>query len=74
MDEKLKPCPFCGGAATADGKTSHMIKNVETRELETVAEYFYAYCLICGVSTIGHLGMGQISREQAIKFWNERRP
>lgn len=40
MDEKLKPCPFCGS------------ENTKVREVFVMAGHFYSECADCGISTL----------------------
>lgn len=59
MAEKLKPCPFCGGAAHASlaayasGATAH------------------ALCDGCGAAVLGY-GRGERGLRDAVKRWNRR--
>ena len=56
-NEKLKPCPFCGGKAYI-GATEHF----------DGADKFFAYCLSCLV----HTTLDKSDRAAAITAWNTR--
>lgn len=57
MDDKLKPCPFCGSKAdVSDGGYSG------TR--------FWIHCV--NNDCIAHEGVTRITREAAIAIWNRR--
>ena len=58
MNEKLKPCPFCGGEADCNDKG---ICDKDGNSL------WWVECLGCGVSTNGHLYISE-----AMKTWNRR--
>lgn len=67
MDEKLKPCPFCGGEAILITRTGDMlIHRVEcTVCLAQMGESHWAMS-----SEKGNLFFGR--EEDAIKAWNRR--
>lgn len=64
-----KPCPFCGGEASAEGKTTYSWRYVQEQELEQDTFYF-VNCMECGVSNKGL--QGHISPSRAIEKWNRR--
>jgi Lar family restriction alleviation protein len=57
MDDKLKPCPFCGGEA-------------ELRKFyHRFVEWWFVSCSKCNISQIGRKN---ISSFEAIEAWNRR--
>ena len=70
----LKPCPFCGGEANADGhiKFSQPLNDTWWPGEVPITEAFYVNCVRCGaVSRSGIVG-GYQSRDEAIAAWNTR--
>ena len=55
-EQKLKPCPFCGGEAESDFGFDHNNKT-----------YFYVTCLKCGGETNHYK-----TKAEAITAWNPR--
>ena len=55
MNEKLKPCPFCGSKNLIFGHSYHERDN----------EYYYIECAKCGATTINNC-----YREYSIYNWN----
>lgn len=61
-ENKLKPCPFCGGEASVEvGEEVHSFESMYPYKL------FMAECRICGAST-----MLFETEEKARDAWNER--
>lgn len=58
MDDILKPCPFCGGAAFLDNLS----------ESRKAARDWYVHCTICNVQQI----VENESRDAAVSAWNSR--
>lgn len=63
MNKRLKPRPFCGGAAELKEKYAMMGQNVQA----------YVRCKVCG-STSGYFGksIAYCANEKAIEAWNRR--
>lgn len=59
----MKPCPFCGGAAT----TSHGVDRI-------AKEYFFVSCQTCFGRTMNFYKWlhGDVYEQQAIEAWNKR--
>lgn len=58
MEDRLKPCPFCGGEA---GYTNAQLPNG--------TEVYYIECLECGASSAVYG-----TAEKACREWNTRKP
>lgn len=63
MNERLKPCPFCGGVAELKERYAMMGQKVQA----------YVRCKVCG-STSGYFGksIAYCANEKAIEAWNRR--
>lgn len=61
-NNKLKPCPFCGGEAKF-----HLCANLENETLRAVYSGYGIHCCKCGTATPPHE-----SKELAIEAWNNR--
>ncbi len=72
MEEELKPCPFCGGEASASGSVRYS-KGHEAwwADGSEVREAFFVSCTKCGGRRTGIVG-GQQTREASIEAWNTR--
>lgn len=57
MENKLKPCPFCGETE---------LIGVYFRRFFNM-DFHYGYCLICGAR-----GPRNIDKQEAIEAWNRR--
>ena len=70
----LKPCPFCGGVASAEGHQGFggPLSHNRWADGSPIAEPFFVNCISCGVSTKGHSDIGQQCRQKAIERWNTR--
>lgn len=75
MSKQLKPCPFCGGEASAEGRLTFADTYKawwgENRGKDNrMRESFYCNCIRCGSSNQGlH---GHRTRDLAIMAWNTR--
>ena len=74
MNEELKPCPFCGGRASANGHQTFRprLRNTKWTDDSPITEAFFVNCMACGISTKGHADVGHRTREEAILRWNRR--
>jgi len=72
MTALLKPCPFCGGEASGDGRTRYgrPLEDTTWDDGSPVTEAFFANCPRCGVSNRGVIGYR--TRQAAIAAWNRR--
>lgn len=70
--EELKPCPLCGGTASAEGhqKFEHPPSGIRWADGSPITESFFVNCISCGMSTKGHADIGQKTRDEAIERWN----
>jgi len=77
--EELKPCPFCGRDASAEGKVNY--KNSLKKKSERNAWWadgtpidmaYFCNCMSCGASNQGLLG--HRTKAEAIEQWNTRTP
>ena len=55
-EQKLKPCPFCGGKA-----------RIERTDCIGSINYHYGYCIQCGARTDEYA-----TKKGAIEAWNKR--
>ena len=71
--EQLKPCPFCGGAASGDGYVyySRPCNDTAWDDGSPITEAFFCNCPSCGVSNMA-TGIGYRSKAEAIAAWNTR--
>lgn len=60
MTDRLKPCPFCGGKATV--------------EVDTIGKGAFLYSVVCDELDCVAQRKYYMSREQAVKDWNTRKP
>ena len=60
MNEKLKPCPFCGGEAMVANATREYLSG-------KTEERFAINCISCGAN-----GGDKKTKEEAIEIWNRR--
>lgn len=74
MIDQLKPCPFCGGEASANG-VCRWSRNPNTKWLDgtEVLEAFYVNCIQCQGRNSGNCG-GFQTRAEAIEHWNTHAP
>ena len=64
---ELKPCPFCGGKATAKSSKYNLLGAYGTAE--TDRKWSRVFCKSCN---IGQPKRHYISKEDAIQAWNRR--
>ena len=62
MNEKLKPCPFCGGEA-------HLINNNDYMTAHKPNDIYYVMCLNCRAKTNFFYTDDE---QEAINAWNTR--
>jgi Lar family restriction alleviation protein len=76
MTEKLLPCPFCGGEASADGHIRYSEPLIDTWWPGDIpiTEAFYVNCIKCGAVSRSGIVNGYQTRAEAIKRWNTRSP
>ena len=68
---ELKPCPFCGGKATAGGDITYGPKHEAWwPDGSQIEDAYFVNCVKCAVSNIGMCG--HQTREKAIAAWNRR--
>ncbi len=67
MNEKLKPCPFCGGEA---GLTKNGIHCTNAGNIENCCNVFLVYPARAGMKTKEEIEKD--IRERSIKAWNRR--
>jgi hypothetical protein len=68
---ELKPCPFCGGKASADGKIIYGKEHEAWwDDGSQILKAYFANCVKCGTSNRGILG--HQTREKAIAAWSTR--
>ena len=61
-ETKLKPCPFCGGAA-----------KISTKVFDCIADTAIVYCEICGAQTEEvTASVHYCAEEKAAEIWNRR--
>lgn len=72
---ELLPCPFCGGEASAEGRTRYNRPLADTwwEDGSEITECFFVNCIKCGISN-GRAGIvgGYQTRAEAIAAWNTR--
>ena len=56
VNEKLKPCPFCGGKA----------------EIMKIGYPHWIYCLKCGARVHGYVTKTRAGEKASIEAWNRR--
>lgn len=61
----LKPCPFCGGPASADA--DEIMRYVDEEGKNSTIVLFSVGCINCGCKTYRYSKM-----ESAIEAWNRR--
>lgn len=73
MTAELKPCPFCGGEASAHGYVRYgkPLTDVFWKGGLPITEAFFCNCIACGVTNIAGQ-VGHQTREQSITAWNTR--
>jgi hypothetical protein len=67
MEIELKPCPFCGGEASSEGRIRYLrpLDNAEWDDGSPITEAFYVSCMKCGaVARSGIIG-GYRTRAEA---------
>lgn len=68
---ELKPCPFCGGEASPNGKVRYSPSYEGTwADGSKVTDAFFVNCIKCGADNRAHLG--HQTKAQAIAAWNTR--
>lgn len=68
---ELKPCPFCGGEASADGQVKYHGKHdAFWSDRKRITKAHYVNCMKCGISNRGLLG--HRTQAAAIAAWNRR--
>jgi Lar family restriction alleviation protein len=67
--EELKPCPFCGGEASASGTIRYSANHVHEQGWDQDTFYF-CNCPDCGVNNRGIVG--HRTPAEAIAAWNRR--
>jgi predicted secreted protein len=68
---ELRPCPFCGGRASATGTIRYDEKHQAWFSDGTrVIRAFFCSCTACGITNTGLLG--HQTRDKAIAAWNRR--
>jgi hypothetical protein len=74
MVDHLKSCPFCGGDASAEGRTIYAqpSKDLTWDDGTLIAEAFYVNCIACSANNKTFIGGGYRTKEQAIEAWNMR--
>lgn len=70
---ELKPCPFCGGAASIGEIRCTSSPNAHWSDGTECLHSFFGSCVACGSNTLS-LGIGQQTRDKAIAAWNRRAP
>ncbi|WCT73966.1 Lar family restriction alleviation protein [Sphingomonas naphthae] len=70
----LLPCPFCGGEASADGRTQYSKPLTDTwwEDGSPITEAFSVNCIKCGASANSGLVNGYQTKGKAIAAWNTR--
>jgi len=75
MDDKvtLLPCPFCGGKASASGKTHFTLKEPDAwwNDGTPIIDAFFCNCTRCGITNQTIVG-GYQTQAMAIAEWNRR--
>lgn len=73
MSEELKPCPFCGSEASAEGEVrySRPVADCTWDDGDPVTQAFFCNCTRCGVSNKGVLH-GHRTKDKAVSAWNRR--
>lgn len=74
MTEELKPCPFCGGKASADGHIRYgkPLKDAWWEDGSPITEAFYTNCMNCGALARSGIVGGFKTKAEAIERWNTR--
>lgn len=77
MNEKLKPCPFCGGKATfltVTNKSSHSVVGVvfEIKCMKCGTKFLKSYECEMFMDQDGGIQTGKDERMKAIADWNRR--
>lgn len=72
---ELKPCPFCGGAASDSGYQKWSKPHCETTWVggRPITEAFFCNCPSCGINNMT-VGIGYETQAEAIAAWNRRTP
>ena len=70
----LKPCPWCGGEASADGhiRYSKPLSDTWWEGGVPITEAFYVNCIKCGAVSRSGLVSGYQTKVEAIERWNTR--
>jgi hypothetical protein len=70
----LKPCPWCGGEASADGHIRYSKPLADTwwEGGAPITEAFYVNCVKCGAVSRSGLVSGYQTKAEAIERWNTR--
>lgn len=70
----LKPCPWCGGEASADGYTKYSKPLADTwwEGGAPITEAFFVNCMKCGAVSRSGLVSGYQTKAEAIERWNTR--
>ena len=69
----LLPCPFCGGKASASGKTHFTLKEPDAwwNDGTPIIDAFFCNCTRCGITNQTIVG-GYQTQAMAIAEWNRR--
>jgi len=75
--EMLKPCPFCGGKASANGHVTYAppLRDAWWADGSEVTEAFFTHCVTCGaMPRAAGMVTGYQTRAESIAAWNRRAP
>jgi Lar family restriction alleviation protein len=72
MDEKLKPCPFCGGEASVGTCQTSDTEFLRLNGLKDDHTFYSVNCITCGTNNRG-ICYGYKTKAEAIEHWNTRK-